>query len=173
MKVRLLKPLQGNEYIIENSHCCNIAILFPMSFPIELIVFFFCSSHVPFHHYCHAFNSLWCVTTDIYFVTFIYVCICLFHLGVFKPRPHWPGWLLPFAWWFPHLGPRRLHPHAPTSRCAGCGSNPWCCEGQLGRQLCPEEPKNVRGAALHCAVEDQLFCKCKIQGEILIDCMKF
>lgn len=40
MAARLIKPLQGDEPILENSHCCNIAALFLTSFPIELMVFF-------------------------------------------------------------------------------------------------------------------------------------
>lgn len=173
MAAKLIKPLQGAEPIIENSYFCNIATLSD-EFSDWINCIFFCSSHVPFHHYCHAFNSLWCVTTGVYFLTlsFMYLSVC-FIWRVVEPRSHWPSWLLSFAWWSPHLGPRCLHPHAPTSRCTGCGSDPRGREGQLGRQLCPQEPEGIRSTTLHCPVEDQLFCKYEIQGEVRVDSVEF
>lgn len=120
------------------SYFCNLAIPFLMSFPIELIVFFSVLLMFPF--IITAMHLTHCDVLPLMFIfltlLFMYLFVC-FIWRVFKPRSHWPSWLLSFAWWFPHLGPRCLHPHAPTSRCTGCGSYPRCCEGQLGRQLCP------------------------------------
>lgn len=144
-----------------------------MSFLIELIIIFSVLLMFPF--IIIAIHLTHCDVLPLMFIfltlLFMYLFVCV--TGVFKPRSHWPSWLLSFDWWLPHLGPRCLHPHAPTSRCAGCGSHPRCREGQLGGQLCPQEPKNVRSATVHCPVEDQLFCERKIQGDALTDSMKF
>lgn len=114
MAANLIKPLRGVEPIVQNSYFCNIATLFLTSFPMELIVFFFCSSHVPFHHYCHAFNSLWCVTTGVSFLTLLFVYYLFVSFGgLLNPDPTDPVDYYPLLDDFPTSVPDVSTPMLP------------------------------------------------------------
>lgn len=130
------------------------SLFFSCSPPIILILIHL--THCDVHLTGGCFVNLFDYSTSLFLI------LIWSFLVVFWPRSHWPirSWFLSFAWWFPYLSPRYLHPHAPTSRCPGCCINPWCCEGQLGRQLRSQESEDHGSSVLHSAMENQLFYKC-------------
>lgn len=74
---------------------------------------FFCSSHVPFHRFCHAFNSLWCVTTGIYFNSLFTHLSVGFIWWVLNPDPTDPVDYYPLLDDFPTSGPDVSTPMLP------------------------------------------------------------
>lgn len=62
-------------------------------------------------------------------------------------------------------------PPCSHSRCTGCGSYPWCREGQLGEQLCPKNQKT--SVRLYTVRWRTSFLRAQIQGDVLTDSMKF